>query len=218
MTKHFSFIIMLAFLLTAAGFTRYLARASEREQVPARESFAGFPEHLGPWRRVESQILDPEILEKLQPDDYLSHTYANEKGMAAFLFIGYYASQRSGKTYHSPQNCLPGAGWAMLRHQRYRLGEGGTAQGEINLYLIGKGGEKMLTFYWYQGRGRIVASEYWGKLYTVMDAVSKRRSDGALVRVIVPVNERAGGEPKALEEGLTFVQLLLPQLTRYIPN
>ncbi len=213
MTKHFSFILMLAFLLIAAGFTRYLARASEREQVPAREAFTSFPEHLGSWRRVENQILDPEILEKLQPDDYLSCTYANEKGVAAFLFIGYYASQRNGKTYHSPQNCLPGAGWAMLRHEQLRLDDG-----EINLYLIGKSGEKMLTLYWYQGRGRVVASEYWGKIYTVIDAIAKRRTDGALVRVILPVNERVGGEPKALEEGLAFVQLLLPQLTRYIPN
>jgi EpsI family protein len=206
---------MLAFLLLAAAATTYLARASERESVPPRAPLAELPEQLGGWRRMETQTLDAQTLEVLKPDDYLSRTYTNERGVAAFLFIGYYASQRSGQTYHSPQNCLPGAGWAMLGHERLGAGALGRS-GEINHYLIGKGGERMLTLYWYHGRGRVVASEYWGKVYTVADAVSRSRTDGALVRVMLPVTE--GEEPRALSEGLDFVHRLMPELGRHIPD
>jgi EpsI family protein len=137
--------------------------------------------------------------------------------MPAFLFIGYYASQRNGQTYHSPQNCLPGAGWAMLSHARLHLEERARA-GEINHYLIGKGGEKMLTLYWYQARGRMIASEYWGKIYTVEDAIARRRTDGALVRVMLPVDDKPEGEERALAAGLDFVRRLMPELPRYVPD
>jgi exosortase D (VPLPA-CTERM-specific) len=216
--RRLSFIAMLGSLLLAAAFTNYLTRESERERVPPRAPLSELPDRLGPWRQVETNTLDPATLELLKPDDYLSRTYANERGMPAFLFIAYYGSQRTGQTYHSPQNCLPGAGWAMVGHQRYPLGGDQVGQGEINQYLIAKGGEKLLTLYWYHGRGRVVASEYWGKVYTVEDAVFRRRTDGALVRVMLPVEERAGGEQRALEEGLNFVQRLMPELPRSIPD
>jgi EpsI family protein len=218
MKRHFSFIIMLAFLVLAAALTTYLARASERENVPSRAPLSELPGQLGPWRETETQALDAATLEVLRPDDYLSRTYANKQGVPVFLFIGYYASQRTGQTYHSPQNCLPGAGWAMLRHQRQVIGDARGEQSEINHYLIGKGEEKMLTLYWYQARGRVVASEYWGKVYTVQDAVARQRTDGALVRVMLPVNEARGGEAQALAEGLDFVRRLLPELPRHIPD
>lgn len=217
MNRHASYITMLTFLLLTAAFTTYLTRASEREHVPPRAALSEMPAQLGAWRKTEEQTLDPATLEVLKPEDYLSRTYTGERGTPVFLFIGYYASQRNGQTYHSPQNCLPGAGWAMLRHERLPFNES-HASGEINHYLIGKGSEKMLTLYWYQARGRVVASEYWGKIYTVQDAITRRRTDGALVRVMLPVEDKAGGEERALADGLDFVRRLMPELPRYIPD
>ena len=49
--------------------------------------------------------------------------------------------------------------------------------------------DKQLVFYWYQGRGRVIASEYSGKFWMVADAISRNRTDGALVRVITPMND-----------------------------
>ena len=48
--------------------------------------------------------------------------------------------------------------------------------------------------YWYQSRGRVVGSEYWSKIYLVLDAARYNRTDAALVRVVVPV---ADGSPEA---------------------
>ena len=44
-----------------------------------------------------------------------------------------------------------------------------------------------MVLYWYQSHGRVVASEYWGRIYTVTDAIRYNRTDAALVRVIVPI-------------------------------
>ena len=172
------------------------------------------PEVLGSWRQREAQTLTDGAARELGADDYLSRTYLNERGAVAFVFIAYYASQRQRKTYHSPQNCLPGAGWTLGAHRWDSFNDLPNA---INEYVIEKDGEQMLAFYWYQGRGRIVASEYWGRWYTLRDAVTRGRTDGALIRVIVPV-VRGASDAQAREDGLQFTQNLAPLLARYIPD
>jgi EpsI family protein len=221
MRRHTHYLTMLVFLVAAATLMTYLTRASEREMTPKRQSFAAFPETIGKWKRVETQTLDDRVLEQLKPDDYLSATYADEQNRPVYLFIGYYESQRHGKTYHSPQNCLPGAGWMITRRGRYALDAavpGLIGSGEINDFTISKEDGKLLTLYWYQGRGRVVASEYWGKFYSVEDAVFRRRTDGSLVRVMLPVVGDAEAEQKAQADGRAFVKELIPQLSNFIPN
>lgn len=209
-----AYLSMLLFLLCAAAFSFYLTNARATEAVPAHASLATFPERLADWRQTEVQTLTPGSIRELGADAFTSLTYINEQGATVFLFIAYYASQRARSTYHSPQNCLPGAGWTLGAHQLHPLGGPGQV---INEYMIEKDGAQMLALYWYQGRGRVVASEYWGRWYTLADAVRRGRTDGALVRVIVPLT--AGlGEPQARAAGLAFAQQLLPVLPRYIPD
>ena len=105
----------------------------------------------------------------------------------ASVYVGYYATQRNGATYHSPLNCLPGAGWTMADGELIRISPvGGVASFEANRYIIQNNGEKQLMIYWYQGRGRHMANEYWGKICTVIDSMKMRRSDGAMIRIAVP--------------------------------
>ena len=68
-----------------------------------------------------------------------------------------------------------------------------------------KGLDRQLVLYRYQAHGRIVASEYWGKIYTVVDAIRLNRSDGAMVRVIVPIpSMNEGAEREAERLALEF--------------
>ena len=126
----------------------------------------------------------------LRADDYLLRNYRSADGRVASFYVGYYATQRNGATYHSPLNCLPGAGWSMSEPATMLIKPAdGRPAFEANRYLIQNGRDKQLMIYWYQGRGRAVASEYWGKIYTVLDSLRRRRSDGSMVRVTVPVGE-----------------------------
>jgi len=214
MTNRWAYPGALLFLLLAAAFTQYLAKASANEQVPARLRFSEFPPQLAQWKTQDEQTLESGALRELGADDYLSRTYLNEHGSVAFLFMAYYGSQRQRKTYHSPQNCLPGAGWTLGEHRLHALGANGQA---VNEYVIEKDGTQMLALYWYQGRGRVIASEYWGRWFTLKDAVTRRRTDGALVRLIVPLSAQLT-EDQARQEGLQFAQTLAPLLSRYIPD
>jgi EpsI family protein len=84
-----------------------------------------------------------------------------------------------------------------------------------NRYVIQNGDRKELLIYWYQGRGRSVASEYWGKIYTVIDSVRLRRSDGAMVRVMVPVG---GSESEAIAAATDLAASTSTVLPDFIPD
>jgi EpsI family protein len=152
----------------------------------------------------------------LRADDYVSRDYAGEGGSAASLYVGYYTTQRTGATYHSPLNCLPGSGWTLGEPSTVEVRPAdGRAPFRANRFVIEHGPERMLMLYWYQGRGRAVASEYADKVYTVLDSIRLRRSDGAMVRVLVPFH---GGEREAEETAAQFAAHVAPNLPAYVPD
>ena len=142
-------------------------------------------------------------------------TRAAGSGTAAFsVYVGYYDRQTQGKTIHSPKNCLPGAGWEPLASGLDTIA---TPRGRlpVNRYLLQRGNQQALVIYWYQGRGRAIASEYWGKIYTVIDSVRRRRSDGAMVRVLVPIGD---SELAAFRAAADLAAQAAPQLPAFVPN
>jgi EpsI family protein len=122
--------------------------------------------------------------------DYLMRSYLGDSSRAFSVYVGYYESQRQGKTIHSPKNCLPGSGWSVLSATTDTIS---TSLGPrvVNHYLLTNGSSQALVYYWYQGRGRVVADEYVVKWNLLRDAMFTRRTEEALVRVIVPL-ENAG--------------------------
>jgi EpsI family protein len=208
------FAVLLVLLLAAGGFIHGWQRAGEASvsRRPLRE----FPATLGEWRQNGSdERFAADIEQVLRADDYVSRFYTGPPGTVSF-YVGYYASQRHGATYHSPLNCLPGAGWVMSGHQLVTIqpSDGGTPI-TANRYLISNGDQQQLLLYWYQGRGRAIASEYWGKIFTVLDSVRQRRSDGALVRVMMPVQ---GSEEQTARHSAQFAAEIIPRLSAFIPD
>ena len=166
-----------------------------------RKALNQFPQNIGVWQKTgNDQILDDETLKVLRASDYLLRDFRKSDGQVANLYVGYYASQRTGATYHSPLNCLPGSGWTLSEPGKATITLPDGSNFVANKYVIQNGDYKSMMIYWYQGRGRNVASEYWGKVYTVFDSVRLRRSDGAMVRVTVPIHEsEAAAEQTAIE-------------------
>jgi EpsI family protein len=181
-----------------------------------RRELKSFPKQIGTWQQLggEEQI-DNQTLAVLRASDYLLRNYRGADGRVVNFYVGYYASQRDGATYHSPLNCLPGAGWVMNEPGTITITPEGRAPFVANRYLIQNGLHKELLIYWYQGRGRTIASEYWGKVYTVVDSVRLRRSDGAMIRIMTPVD---GSEPEALQAAVDLAansSIILPQ---FVPD
>lgn len=181
-----------------------------------RQQLSGFPQQLGDWRQTGvDQTLDQETLKVLRASDYLLRDFKRSDGQVANFYVGYYATQSNGASYHSPLNCLPGSGWVLSEPGRVTLSMPGGKNFTANKYVIKNGDHQSLMVYWYQGRGRAVASEYWGKVYTVIDSVRLRRSDGAMVRVTVPIN---GSEAVALESATNLANAAMAVLPEFVPN
>ena len=175
-----------------------------------RKELKDFPQSVGAWQKTGAdEILDDATLEVLRASDYLLRDFRKPEGQVANLYVGYYATQRTGATYHSPLNCLPGSGWILSEPGKATISLPDGSSFVANKYVIQNGEYRSLMIYWYQGRGRNVASEYWGKVYTVVDSVRLRRSNGALVRVTVPIkNSEADAERVAIDFATTASTIL----------
>jgi len=211
---HYRFYITIALLLTAA-IANQVFFASEAQLT--RRPLSDFPKVIGDWKTVDEQQIGEGSMAVLQVDDYMMRTYTNKQGETIGLYIGYFTTQREGKQVHSPRQCLPGAGWGISESKtiRLKLKNHNPAEASINYYLMEKGIRKDLYLWWYQGRGRIYANEYLNKFYLMADAVTMRRTDGALVRINMGIKNNADD---TMASELAFIDLIAPIISDYIPN
>jgi EpsI family protein len=184
------------------------------EPIVPRQPLHDLPYTLGAWTG-EEQPLQEGVLQAVGVSDYTKRVYYQLAEAPVQLYVGYYASQRTGDTIHSPKNCLPGSGWDPIHSGYATVSVPSGRRIAVNEYVIQQGQDKQLVFYWYQGRGRVIASEYAGKFWMVADAISRNRTDGALVRLVTPMND---GEAKAHARLTGFTQVLFPNVDALIPK
>jgi EpsI family protein len=123
--------------------------------------------------------------------DYVMREFRRDSLDAGFsIYVGYYDYQQQGKTIHSPKNCLPGAGWEAVEAGVRPMKSVDGSAFMTNRYVLANKGAQALVYYWYQGRGRIEASEYKVKWHLVRDAALHGRTEEALVRIVVPIDTR----------------------------
>jgi EpsI family protein len=202
--------IVIALLLTA-GF--YTARAGSAETVVDREPLSTLPLSLGGWQGQAAAPLADDVLAQLGVDDYVNREYFRAGAVPVGVYIGYYASQRQGDTIHSPQNCLPGAGWRPVETGVADLQTNGRTV-RVNQFVIQKGLDRQVVLYWYQGRGRVVANEYQNKALLMLDAARLHRTNGGLVRMIAPIASSVG---EAKQTVSNFAVLMFPLLDKHLP-
>jgi exosortase D (VPLPA-CTERM-specific) len=203
----------LAIALAMTVVAIYTTNSVTHEAVALRESLAGLSMQLGEWRGKSAPKFDDKIIAQLGVDEYLSRFYYSPDRHQVHLYVGYYQSQRQADTIHSPKNCLPGAGWNPVKSSRVTIPvESGHL--EVNQYVIQKGLDKQVVLYWYQSHGRVIASEYWAKIYLVLDSIRMNRSDGALVRVVSPILD---SETSAEQQAVDFAKALFPPLNHHLP-
>jgi EpsI family protein len=211
-------IVLLAGLVVAAVA---VARADRAETIPLRTSFSVFPNQIGDWRGSQDGNLTPREVEVLGVSDYVVRTYFKPNVGAIGLYIGYWESQKQGSSIHSPQNCLPGAGWEPVSQSILPFPDPrtpGAPDVTVNRYIVQKGLDKVLVLYWFQSHGRVVASEYWSKFYLVSDAVRLNRTDGAIVRLTSPLGDGPDAEAQAQRAAMAFAHDLMPKLDAFLPN
>lgn len=209
-------LVISATIILLAALVNY--GLSRPESEIGRLPLNNFPLNIGRWTSMGEQVIDEKAMDLLRVDDYIMRNYINDTNEVMGLYIGYFKTQREGKQIHSPRQCLPGAGWTILNSKEFLLdvGEVASESAKINYYLMGKEDQKVLYLWWYQARGRVYANEYLNKIYMIWDAVTKNRTDGALVRVHVPVFH--DDVDQALQKELAFIKLIHSELDKFIPE
>jgi EpsI family protein len=82
---------------------------------------------------------------------------------------------------------------------------------------MGMGTSRQLVYYWFQQRSRIITNEYLAKWYLFWDSLTRNRSDGALVRLVVPLGD--GEQTSNADTDLAqFAAELAPTLEEYVPQ
>lgn len=204
---------LLALLMSGGLFINWFEQRGE--VAVTRQELKRLSPTLGEWTQKGDPIRFSEETESvLKTSDYVMREYVKH-GRLANLYIGYYGSQKTGATYHSPQNCLPGSGWEMKKPVIVTITTPSGKKFEANQYVIENGKFKEIMIYWYQGRGRVQASEYNDKIYTVLDSVLRRRSDGSMVRVMTSVGS---SEAEAVAAATDLSGQVSDKLSKYVPD
>ena len=199
-------------------------RGDEDHVLPSRP-LSEMPTTIGPRTAVEIP-LDAETLAVLGKGIFLNREYVPNPGVPVVstggrapigLYIGYFPTQRTGQSIHSPQHCLPGAGWTFLSSGVTDFIDSTGKSYSVGDYLITDGNSNQEVLYWYQMHGRSIANDYKAKLYTLADSIRYGRTDAALVRIITPVLSNESRD-EARNRAIAFAQQIVPDLHEYVPN
>jgi len=200
-----------------AGTALLLYARGNADLIPVSEPLSQISRTIAGWSGSDV-LIDHETLNVLGAGDFLSRVYTHGgEGQPIGLFIGYFPTQRTGVTIHSPKNCLPGSGWAFESSQYVNLNDANGNAHRVGEYIIADGENRQFVIYWYQAHGRSIANEYLAKVYLVTDAIRLNRTDGALIRVITPIDANVGMSA-ARARAEAFTAQLIPMLPRFIPN
>jgi EpsI family protein len=218
--------VVLLFLAAAAVL---LHLRGDVDRVPASQPLSQLSPTIGSWTGTDIP-LDANVLEVLGKGVFLNRMYMPDAGFSRVgtgggnhldapvgLFIGYFPTQRTGQAIHSPQNCLPGAGWTFDQKGVTEFTDSAGKTYRVGEYLISNGKTRQEVLYWYRSHGRSIANDYMAKLYTLADSIRYNRTDAALVRVITPV-EPGETQHDAHLRVLAFATQMAPLLPAYLPD
>lgn len=193
---------------------------SDTDQVPDSVPLELLPHTLDERQATDIPISDA-TLALLGKGRFLNRLYTGTQqtgsAVPVSLFIGYFPTQRTGQAIHSPQNCLPGAGWTFESERLSTISGPNGRQYQVGDYVITNGSDRQEVLYWYRAHGRSIASDMKAKLYMLADAIRYNRTDGALIRVITPM---VPGEPanNAHNRAVQFASQVATMLPAYIPD
>lgn len=213
-----------AFLFIGAavffGFWALQSALASGQEIPGRRGFEEFPTQIGPWQGRTSEVEAELLTQELWSDDYVQAFFRHrETGEVLLLFIPYYEYQGTRHTAHSPVACIVGGGGFAPRGRRELIRQFPEPYGRVEIMqmVFEKGDDLLLSNYWFQQRGRVVSNEYANKWFMFWDSVTRRRTDGALVRIEMPL--KRGGDIDSAQAVIDeFTQELMEILPEYVPN
>jgi exosortase D (VPLPA-CTERM-specific) len=201
-----------ALALVAVGFGLSRAATVDSLVIPERRDFDGVLAEFDDGWSKEVRPIDPSVAEVLGADDTIVVNLGSPEGTVYNLYMAYLDAQRDGRSWHSPRQCIPGGGWKITSHTIEKTKTSAGAPFTYNRMIIEHRDNKQLVYYWYDQRGRKVANEFVMKFWLIVDAVTRKRSDGAMVRLITPITDTM-----TAEDGDARLQAMQARLQTFLP-
>ena len=211
-----------AILCLLGGTATLINVRGDQDRVPESTPLSQFPSTVGRWSSTDVPI-NQEVLGVLGKGYFLNRVYTSPASTNSAdtgsigLFIGYFPTQRTGQSIHSPQNCLPGSGWIFESSGTTDITDERGKTIRVGEYVISDGSTRDEVLYWYRAHGRSIASDYAAKLYTLADSIRYGRTDAALVRVVTAMRPGESRE-SAHDRAVSFVKQTSPLLPAYVPD
>jgi len=206
-------IVAVPMLATAIALQAH----SSAEIIPRHDPLSSLPSQIEGWAGTDGTISEEE-LDILGHPEYVIRDYQESSKKQPWInfYIAFFPSQKAGDTIHSPEHCLPGAGWIPTSREVIQLTHPDGSSFPANRYVVAQSGDRQLVLYWFQAHGRVVASAWQAKYYLISDSIHMNRSDGALVRLMTPMLD--GESPDAAQARMMKLgSRFLPLLDSYIP-
>lgn len=210
--------LLASLVILSAAISLAMAETERVESVPVRKDFGSFPMSLGEWRGHREK-LERVYTDQLLLDDYLMANFTRFGSRSVNFYVAWYDSQQAGRSAHSPRSCLPGGGWEIQTLKQIEV-PNIVIDGQllrVNRVLIQLGEQRQLVYYWFQQRGRILTNEYAAKWYLFWDSLTRQRSDGALVRMVVPLQIGESSDT-AESELVDFAASVSSRLGEFVPG
>jgi EpsI family protein len=152
--------------------------------------------------------------------DYLLANFMKPGGPVINVFVPYFPSLYEDSYSHNPAVCLPGNGWSI---EEQGVKELSNRQGpdhqplRINRLVATIEGKRHVVYYWFQHRGMVIADQNAVKPILLWNSLTQGRIDGALVRLVMPLDSvpNLSAADAAMED---MAATLLDVLPRYVPS
>lgn len=205
-------LLAIPILLAVQGLLAHWGGSGE--MLPTPPTMSTLPTTFGEWNRLVDLPSDA-VASQLGAERVMERVYHGAStGRSADLFVAWFQSQRGGAVQpHSPLICLPGNGWAVEATGRMSLA---TRAGQLGVSRIvtAKGTERAVVLYWYQMPHRTAASEWESKLWLATNLLREKRSDIAMVRIVVP----GADDDATMHLAGTFATAVYPLLRDLLPR
>ncbi len=189
--------------------------------TPQRFDFALFPNQLDEWYQFgDERRFSPEVERSLAADDYLAVQFSRSSSAPTLdFFTAWYRDLSADGVQHTPEICLPGAGWEIAEVKKVDISSQLDLETpfKINRVIIQKEEERMIVYYWFTHMGRTMPRNTAAKFSVLTRGLMSGRTDGAILRLISPIKKGQAEEEAEIEMN-ALLKELLPRLPRYIPG
>lgn len=171
------------------------------------------PRNILDYSAIENSF-SKAVYDELNADIHVYRNYRAINKSQIDLYIGYYGTEKGGRTPHNPNACFSSAGWAIIKAKRFSLRQ---IEKNVNLLILKKGDIINIVFHWYQSeKDKILATGIQQNFQRLIGKILHNRNDGAFVRVSC----YASGEnyQKEITELEIFTEKLIHILSNYWPE